>query len=176
MPSLGLNAAFAAASGIGVRLDPYMPYNFLVELDGLLTGGFREVHGLESSAEIKEYAEGGLNQYLHKIPGEIRYPNLVLSHGLTSISTLWNWYDAVTRGVVVRRNATIMLLDAQRVPVMWWDIRDALPVKWTGPTFDARQGGEVAVESVELIHRGIVRPPASQAASAALGAISRLAG
>jgi len=45
----GLNAS---AGALGVRLDPYLGYNFLVEIDGLLAGGFREVRGLESSVEM----------------------------------------------------------------------------------------------------------------------------
>jgi phage tail-like protein len=164
---LGVNAVFAAASGaLGVRLDPYIAYNFLVEIDGLLVGGFREVRGLESNVEVKEYAEGGVNAYLHKIPGETRYPNLVLSRGLTDLDTLWGWYDDVSHGIIQRRNATIMLLDGQRLPVMWWDVRGALPVKWTGPTFNAESGGQVAVESVELVHQGFVKPAMSRMLSA----------
>ena len=43
----GVNAVFAAATGaLGVRLDPYLGCNFLVEIEGLLAGGFREVRGL----------------------------------------------------------------------------------------------------------------------------------
>ncbi|MFP2928735.1 phage tail protein [Pyxidicoccus sp. 3LG] len=163
MPSLGLNAAFAVANTFGVRLDPYMPYNFLVEIDGLLTGGFQEVHGLEIRTELQQYAEGGVNGYAHQIPGETRYPNLVLSHGLTDIDTLWNWYESVRRGVIQRRNMTLMVLDRQRIPVMWWDIREALPVRWAGPSFDAQQDSEVAVETVELVHKGIVKPALSKA-------------
>jgi phage tail-like protein len=167
----GVNAVFAATSGaLGVRLDPYIAYNFLVEIDGLLVGGFREVRGLESNVEVKEYAEGGVNEYLHKIPGETRYPNLVLSRGLTDLDTLWGWYDDVSRGIVKRRNATLMLLDSRRLPAMWWDVRGALPVKWTGPTFDATRGGEVAVESIELVHQGLVKPAPSRLLSASRAA------
>lgn len=167
----GMNAVFAAASAaLGIRLDPYVAYNFLVEIDGLLAGGFREVRGLESSVEVKEYAEGGVNDHLHKIPGETRYPNLVLARGLTDLDTLWGWYDDVSHGIIKRRNLTIMLLDGRRLPAMWWDVRGALPVKWTGPTLDATRGSEVAVESVELVHQGFVKPPLSRALSAARAA------
>lgn len=170
MPLIGTNTAFAAVKGLsGGRQDPYQAFNFLVEIDGLLTGGFQKVSGLESHIEVKEYAEGGVNGYLHQIPGTRRYPNLVLTHGLTNIDTLWNWYDSVTRGVVVRRNLTLYLLDAQRVPAMWWDVKDALPVKWSGPTFDAGGGADVAVESVELVHKGITKPVLGRAVSAARG-------
>src|SRR5262245_29877385 len=98
--SLGLPALFSAAgAALGRRLDPYLAFNFVVEIEGLLTGGFKEVRGLESNVEIKEYAEGGVNGYIHKIPGETRYPNLVLSRGLTDIDSLWSWYNDVSRGV-----------------------------------------------------------------------------
>lgn len=43
MKKLGLNAAFAAgANMVGVSSDPYMAYNFVVEIERLITGGFTE--------------------------------------------------------------------------------------------------------------------------------------
>jgi phage tail-like protein len=163
---LGINAVFAAAGALGVRLDPYHGFNFFVEIDGLLAGGFREVRGLESSVEVKAYAEGGVNGFQHMLPGETRYPNLVLSRGLTDLDTLWGWYDDVSQGVIKRRNLSILLLDARRLPAMWWDVRAALPIKWTGPALNASSGSEVVTESIELVHRGIVKPPASRLLSA----------
>lgn len=167
---LGLNALFALS---GIRLDPYRAFNFLVEIDGLLAGGFREVRGLEASVQVREYAEGGENGYVHKLPGETRHPNLVLSRGLSDLDALWAWFDEVSRGVIRRRNISIVLLDPERAPAMWWDIKDALPVKWTGPTFNAEGGTEVATESIELVHRGIVRPTASRVLSAARFALAQ---
>jgi phage tail-like protein len=171
----GINPLFAASSGpVGIRLDPYVACNFLVEMEGLLAGGFREVSGLESSVNVTDYAEGGQNGYAHKILGETRYPNLVLSRGLTDLDTLWAWYDDVAHGAVTRKNITVMLLDGRRLPVMWWDIRGAVPVKWVGPTLNASRSGEVAVESVELVHRGITKPPQSRALSALRAATGQL--
>lgn len=171
MLPIGLNAPFAVATGVlGVRLDPYMPFNFVVEIDGLLTGGFQEVRGLESTIETEEYEEGGLNGYVHQLPGRTRYTPLVLSHGLTDLETLYNWYEYISRGVILRRHLTIMLLDHRGLPAMWWDVRDAFPVKWTGPTLNATQGGDVAVEAIELVHRGIYKSQLSRALTAARGA------
>lgn len=162
----GIHALRAGHPGEpGARVDPYLGYNFLVEIEGLVAGGFREVRGLESSVEVKDYAEGGVNGFLHQLPGPTRYPRLVLSRGVTDVDTLWAWYDEVTQGVIRRRNMTLMLLDGQRAPVMWWDIRKALPVRWVGPTFNAASEAEVATESVELVHQGIVKPPASRSQS-----------
>lgn len=163
--TLGINAVFAAASG-PLRLDPYLAHNFLVEVDSLLVGGFSRVTGLSSSVEVHDHVEGGENAYVHKLAGATRHPNLVLSRGVTALDTLWSWYDDVTRGTIQRRDITLMMLDRERIPVMWWTIRAALPVKWEGPTFDASAEAAIAVETVELVHRGIEKPPFSRGVAA----------
>jgi|1186.fasta_scaffold04100_5 phage tail-like protein len=155
-------------------LPPYQTFNFAVEIEGLLVGGFTEVSGLESEVEVEEYREGGVNGFVHKLPVRTSHSNLVLSHGLTSLSALWNWYYDTTQGVIQRRNGTIMLLDPQQVPVMWWNFRNALPVRWTGPTFNAASD-EVGVEALELAHEGLTKPLLGQAAALASG-VAGLAG
>jgi phage tail-like protein len=170
MTSLGLNAAFSLGSNLlGVRHDPYTAFNFLVEIEGLLVGGFSEVTGLQVETEIEDYREGGLNEYVHKLAGPTRYPaNLSLKRGLIDLETMWEWHQDVTKGLIKRRNGTIYLLDPQRLPVMWWDFIEAYPVKWTGPELRA-DANAVAIETVELVHRGIVKPTASSLLSAARG-------
>ena len=159
MKKLGLNAAFAAGTNmLGVRSDPYMAYNFVVEIEGLITGGFTEVTGLESEIELESYQEGGMNGYIHQFPRRTRYPNLVLSHGLTDIDSLWRWYKAATAGNIQLKNGTIMLLNRQQIPMMWWNFKNAYPVKWVGPQFNASNTAAVAVERLELVHQGIDKP------------------
>lgn len=166
MKKLGLNAAFAAGTDlVGKRLDPYMAYNFVVEIDSLITGGFTEVTGLGSEIQLEEYQEGGVNGYVHKFPTRTVYSNLVLSKGLTDIDLLWNWYRDTTQGKIQLKNGTILLLDRQRLPVMWWNFKKAYPVKWDGPQFSASNTTEVAVERIELVHQGIDKPQQSQGAS-----------
>jgi phage tail-like protein len=141
-----------------------MTFNFAVEIEGLLVGGFTDVSGLESEVQVEEYREGGLNGFVHKLPGPASHANLLLQHGLTSLSTLWTWYYNTTRGVIQRRNGTIILLDARQSPVMWWNFRNGLPVRWTGPSFNA-SSEEVGVEAIELVHEGLTKPLLGQAAA-----------
>jgi phage tail-like protein len=159
----------------GVRtLDPHMAFNFAVEIEGLLVGGFTEVSGLESEIETETYEEGGVNDYIHHLPRQTTHANLILKHGLTDISSLWNWYYNATQGIIQRKNGTIMLLDRQQIPVMWWNFCNALPVKWTGPEFEA--GSEsVAFESIEMVHEGLSKPLLGQAASLVRG-VAQMAG
>jgi phage tail-like protein len=171
MPSLGLNTAFSFATNLlGVRADPYQGFNFLVEIEGVLAGGFSECSGLQVEVEFEDYKEGGRNEFTHRFAGVTKYPPLILKHGLTQIDGLWAWHQDVASGTITRRNGTIYLLDKRRVPVMWWDFKEALPTKWTGPDLRA-DSGSVALESVELAHRGLSRP---RLANALLGAAAEL--
>jgi phage tail-like protein len=178
MTTLGMNAAFAAGTNLlGIRNDPYMDFNFLVEIEGLLAGGFSEVTGLQIQVDVKEYHEGGRNDYIHQLRGVTRYPQkLTLKHGLTDIESMWSWLQDVVEGKVERKNGSIYLLDRQGLPAMWWDFVKAYPVKWSGPELRANSA-TVAFESVELVHQGIVKPTASSLLSAARGiggAVSQL--
>jgi len=168
MTTLGISAGINL---LGIRNDPYIAFNFLVEIEGLLVGGFTEITGLQIETEVKDYREGGLNNYIHKLAGPTRYPsNLILKHGLTDIETLWNWHQDVMQGIIKRKNGTIYLLDRQRIPAMWWDFMEAYPVKWSGPELLANSN-TVAIETIELVHNGISKPTLSSLMSEARGVI-----
>lgn len=136
--------------------DPYIAYNFLVEIEGLQIGGFTEVTGLSSEIELESYQEGGVNDRTHKFPKQTIYPNLILSHGLTNDDELWRWYQAASQGVIKIKNGTITLRNSQGKEVMWWNFKQAYPVKWEGPQFNA-SSDEIAIERIELVHQGIFK-------------------
>jgi phage tail-like protein len=150
-------------------LEPFVGFNFAVEIEGLLVGGFTQVSGLESRLDTEEYREGGVNGFVHRLPRTAQAQNLVLRHGLTAGSSLWNWHDNATRGVIQRRNGTIVLLDRGQIPVMWWNFRNGLPVRWTGPELNAGSD-ELGFESIEISHEGLSKPLLGQALALAQGA------
>jgi phage tail-like protein len=159
MPSVGLNTAFTVATSVlGVSIDPFQAFNFLIEIEGLLVGGFSECSGLQVETEFYDYREGGVNDYVHHLIGPTKYQPLILKHGLTPIPGLWTWHQEVIQGIDTgkfkRRNGTIYLLNAQKIPMKWWNFKEAYPYKWTGPEFRA-DSGDVAFESVELVHKGL---------------------
>lgn len=133
--------------------DPYLAYNFVVEIEGLLAGGFAACSGLEVESEFFEYREGGVNDHAHQLWGPAKSPPLVLERGIASADALWAWYREVARGQLSRRNGTIHLMNRQRDIARSWNFRQALPRKWTGPQLRA-DSNMVAFEQVELVHRG----------------------
>lgn len=158
MTTPGINAAISMASNmLGIRTDPYQAFKFLIEIDGLIAGGFSECSGLQVETESHEYREGGQNDYMHKFAGPTKYPPLTLKHGLTMNELLWAWHQDVTQRTFTRKNGTIFLLNKKGIPVIWWNFKEAFPVKWTGPDLRA-EAGSVAFESIDLVHHGLSRP------------------
>ena len=142
---------------VGDRTDPYLAFNFLVEIEGLVVGGFTEVTGLQVEVEVQDYREGGLNDYIHRLPGPTRYPsNLVLKQGLSDAETLWNWHREVAQGTIRRKNGSIILLDSAGEETCRWDFFEAYPMRWVGPSLNAGTAA-VAVETLELVHNGLTK-------------------
>lgn len=173
MPVVGINVAFSAAKKVlGARLDPYSAYNFLVEIDGIIAGGFTDVSGLSIEINFTEPRRfGGENNIEYKFITGVKYTDITLKHGLTDLDVLWNWYEDVINGKIDRKNGSIYLLDHSGIPAMWWDFYEAYPIKWEGPAFNA-SGNAVATETLVLTHKGLTKPKSSQIVSALRGVAS----
>ncbi|HEX3094733.1 MAG TPA: phage tail protein [Candidatus Angelobacter sp.] len=135
--------------------DPVLGFNYAVEITGVFVAGFSEVSGLNAEIETFDYREGGVNGYLHKFAGPVRYPsNLVLKKGITDSKDLWSWYWNVMNGTIQRKQVDVVLMDAAGDEKRRWTLQNAYPVKWAGPDLKAA-ASEVAVEAIELVHEGL---------------------
>jgi phage tail-like protein len=134
---------------------------YVLELSNIFEGAFTDVTGLTKEREVLEVKEGGVNDHVHILPGRAKYSgNIVLKRGITSSPTLWTWYQ---RGLwdptkVKRFDITIILygsiMGVIGPPIRFWNVHDAMPVKWVGPEFKT-DSNQVAVESIELAHHGL---------------------
>ena len=137
---------------------PYLNSSFRLQVDGLPFADFSECTGLSGEVAVEEYAEGGENGFIHKFPGRGSYPNLVLKRGSDVTLELWKWFEEWPRsGNVAPRDGQVLLLstvDGVLSPVRGWSFARAWPVKVIGPDLNATSPA-VAVESIELVHRGL---------------------
>lgn len=139
---------------VGERKDPYLSFRFLVEIDHLIVGGFSDVAGLQAETETEDYREGGVNDYVHKLPKITKYPNITLKRGITDSDVLWKWHQDVIKGKIERKVVRIILLDSEGNEKWHWRFEEAFPVKWNGPDFKT-DSASVAIETLELVHKGI---------------------
>jgi phage tail-like protein len=140
----------------GQRVDPYGNFNFLVEIDGIARAAFSDVSGFDTTIDVTEYREGGENTTPRKLPGQAKYSNIVLKWGLTSDRELYDWVLQTVQGDIQRKNGSIVALDSAGNEVVRWNFRNAWPAKWDGPDYTAK-GNDVAIETLELAHEGVVR-------------------
>ncbi|HZI62409.1 MAG TPA: phage tail protein [Pyrinomonadaceae bacterium] len=139
----------------GKRNDPYGQFNFLIEIDGVVKGGFSEASGLTTDTNVIEYREGAeQNGTTRKLPGLMKYNNIVLKRGWTKDKSLWAWRKKVIDGKTQRNSGSIVLLDEARNEALRWNFREGWPSKWEGPALNAKTS-EVAVETLEIAHEGL---------------------
>ena len=136
---------------------PYLSFRFRVEFDNVIAGGFTECTGLTVETEVEERREGGLNEFAHKLPKGTKYGTLILKRGFLDSTDLWDWNARVIAGQTEqRKNLSIVLLDGEGNDKIRWDVRDALPIKWSGSELKS-DGNTVMIETLELVHHGFVR-------------------
>ena len=138
------------------RLDPYAAYNFLIEIEGIITGGFSEVTGLDIETEVEYIKEGGANDIEYKLPKGTKYSNITLKRGITDFDLIWRWYDDVINGKIKRKDGLIFLCNQTGSSLVTWGFVDAYPIKLDGPSLNATTN-TIATETLTLAHHGLKR-------------------
>jgi phage tail-like protein len=137
---------------------PYDTYNFLVQIDGIPVTSFMECVLPEASIEVVEYREGAELVYnVHKLPGLVRYGNVVLKRGIANSSSslaIWDWFSTFVAGAGTPRLMSVTLLDSERNPVIKWSFANAWPVKYGSPVLSGKTSA-LAIETLELAVEGM---------------------
>ena len=133
---------------------------FIFEVDGMEIGQFSEVSGLSVDVQVESVEEGGENQFVHKLPGRMSWPNITLKRGIVRSDSLFEWLKetsgegyASNGSKLKRRTAAITMLALDGTRLRAWNLADAFAVKWSGPTF-AATANSAATEELEIAHHG----------------------
>lgn len=147
-------ASSASAAQPGAAVVPLGELGFLVSVGDRQIGRFAECSGLAAEYDVMEYAEGGNNGFVHRLRGAVRFPNVTLRRGVTSEDGLLAWFYAVEKSQE-RPELRISLHDQLGQSIRTFDLKAALPVRWTGPSL-AAGGNSAATESLEIAHLGFI--------------------
>ena len=135
---------------------PIPKFHFQVDWGGTRIG-FTEVSGLDVETEVIEYRSGASPAY-HKLkmPGLRKYSNITLKRGtFQSDNEFFDWFNTVQLNTIERRDITISLLNEAHEPIVTWKISNAWPTKVQSTDLKA-DGNEAAIESMEIVHEGLV--------------------
>jgi phage tail-like protein len=135
--------------------DPADTMHFDVTIDDVHVGEFTAIDGLSAQYEVRTFAEGGENGYVHRLPGRLTYGTVKLTRAVArpQPSPLVQWFDEVTQGRRATRTAAVVALTPQRAEIVTWEFRGVWPVSYKGPSF-AAEGGKAALEVFEFAHEG----------------------
>lgn len=131
-----------------LRESAHAAFRFVVEIGGASQAAFTECTLPVLELEVEEIKEGGLNTFTHLLPGRRKSARITLKNGVGK-SELLAWYIGMVAGEPTRRDLTVKLLDATKQTVMNWHIKDACPVKWTGPQLKSADD-TIAIQSLEF--------------------------
>jgi phage tail-like protein len=150
-------------------LGPLPAFNFYIALieesnplleatavaSAFLLGGFSECSGLESEIKVEELLAGGQNDRVFRFPGRAAFPSIVLSRGLGFGEDLYLWHEDFLKGEGKRRNGLVFLANETRIPIKCWTFERGIPVKWSGPAFNAGTSA-TAIEKLEIAHEKLM--------------------
>ncbi|MFL5653293.1 MAG: phage tail protein [Ktedonobacteraceae bacterium] len=139
------------------RDNPYVQFNFLVQLDdGADTAGpdagFQEVSGIGMEITISEYRNGNdTENHVRKVNGLNKSTDVTLKRGIIGTLTLYNWLNDLRYGQQATRTVTIKLLDEEHNPVFTWTLSKARIIKHTSGPLSAK-GADVAMEEMVIAY------------------------
>jgi phage tail-like protein len=140
------------------KVWPISKFYFTVDLgNGMKNASFQEVSGLDTESQIIEYRHGDSPTFSTiKMPGIVKSSNVTLKKGvLVKDNQFFDWYATIKMNTVKRVTVTIKLLDEGGNPTMTWTLQNAWPTKITVTDLKS-DGNEVAIETLEIAHEGLV--------------------
>src|SRR3954471_9366672 len=75
-------------------------------------GFFTQISGFSAQVDVLEYPEGGINDFMHRLPSRIKQGNITLKRGITSEKALLNWFNQ-TVVKVQQTDMSIHVLDSE---------------------------------------------------------------
>lgn len=132
---------------------PLPAYSFLATVGGQ-SAGFSEVSGLAIERDTVSYSHG-----LSHWEGErlITYPSakhrqLSLKRGV--VPGDGSFFDWLVGSDAEARPMDLSLIDSSGAPKVTWRIKEAIPIRLTGPALNA-SSNEVAIDTLDVMAAGI---------------------
>jgi len=136
---------------------PQPKFYFMVDWGSTSNIPFQEVSGLNIEAQTIEYRHGNSSVFSEiKMPGIIKNSNVTMKKGIfANDNNFRDWYNKIKMNTIERQNVVIRLLDEAGNPAMTWTLLNAWPTKISSTDLKS-DGNEVAVESIEIMHEGLI--------------------
>jgi phage tail-like protein len=112
---------------------------------------FSEISGLNIGYEASEYKEATANGVVTtQVVGQRDVPTITMKRGLFEKSLeLYDWLNGMHTDDFTKKDIIISLLNNTNNAVMTWTIANAFPMKFEGPSLDAKSN-DISFQSLEV--------------------------
>ena len=124
-------------------------FRFGVSLDGSAVAAFTECSLPTIELEVEQLKEGGLNSYVHQLPGMRKPSKITLNNGIGVIADLQEWLVKTMGGEIIRKQVSVSLLNDKLDTILTLNMENAFPTKWTAQPLKS-DGNTVAIQTMEL--------------------------
>jgi len=120
-------------------------------------GSWYKVEGLDVTWDVADFRVGDMGNHRWYFPANNKYSPVKMLRGATAEDSkkVRDWLNKTSFkhqfGILV----TITLMDSAAAPVLEWELRNAMPTKWSVSSMDAN-GSAVAIETLEFVHEGFL--------------------
>jgi phage tail-like protein len=119
-----------------------------VQIDGIPDIGFAHVTLPVASAEVIEVRDGADPSRTKKIPGVVKFTNIVMKRGVTNSTHLFAWWTNIANGTFDPRDVSVIALDQGLVPVKHWKLSGVWPARYM-VALDLEEGKVSLMETIE---------------------------
>lgn len=121
---------------------------------------FRDCKGFKATQDVIEACEVTPQKWgtasrgrvvRTKVPGNVKYTNLILTRGLSASETIWNWFEAVQEGnwAQQRRDGSLNIYDLAGDLQARFEFSRAWPARYSIADVNAG-GAEIEIEEMEI--------------------------
>jgi phage tail-like protein len=116
--------------------------------------GFKTTQDVIEACEVtpQKWAQASRGRVVRtKIPGNVKYTNIVLRRGLTSSKTIWAWFEDVQAGewAKQRRDGSLNILDQAGAIQARYEFSRAWPAGYSIADVSV-DGAEIEIEEMEI--------------------------
>ena len=135
--------------------DPHERY--LVEIQALIVGVFKEAQGLDMGRDIHELEEGGRAERV-ELAGPYSKGRFRLRDGEADDLELFRWFEKSRDAdhlASSRRSGAVILVDGTGQERIRWKFRTGVITEWEGPEEPPHPGKPFTIETLGVSHEGL---------------------
>jgi phage tail-like protein len=138
------------------RQDPELCSQYALEIDGIMSVGFKECKGIEWEAEVVTFREGGNNYHEQHLIGPAKFKPLEIKRGFVANNgEFYEWLkscvDPFSKKKIERVTISLVVYNESMFEVGRFNFYNAFISKYAGPTLDA-SSNDISFEAMTLIY------------------------